>query len=249
MNIPHITECFSSFSVTFIEDRFCLFRTWSFTLSKNVLDPNDKSNSVSSSPMMNCCGLAPLWGQTTGCPVLSWVSSSSKNNVLDLLMRETWLELVCPCPRSFIGSPRSIIHRFFSFPLWRRPSTVIIPLWVACWREAFHELLMIIVRRGFWVAAHNGLPRSILSLSFRVWGILMSIASLPRVYWSRRWYVRRRSCNVAHHWSRYRCDSFFSWILLWSFRHRFRTNCRTEVANIEQTQKMIPFVTCEISLG
>ena len=27
MNIPHITECLSSFSVTFIEDRFCLFRT------------------------------------------------------------------------------------------------------------------------------------------------------------------------------------------------------------------------------
>ena len=26
-------------------------------------------------------------------------------------------------------------------------------------------------------------------------------------------------------------------------------NCRTEMANVEQTQKMIPFVTCEISLG
>ena len=39
MNITNITECFSSFSVTFMEDRFCLFRTWSFTLSKNDLDP------------------------------------------------------------------------------------------------------------------------------------------------------------------------------------------------------------------
>ena len=78
MNIHHTTECFSSFSVTFIEDRFCHCRTWSFTLSKNDLDPNDNSNSVSSSPKMKCCGLAPLWGQTTGIPVLSSVSSSSK---------------------------------------------------------------------------------------------------------------------------------------------------------------------------
>ena len=28
----------------------------------------------------------------------------------------------------------------------------------------------------------------------------------------------------------------------------FRTICRTEMANVEQTQKMIPFVTCEIPL-
>ena len=27
MNIPHITECFSPSSVTFIGDRFCFFRT------------------------------------------------------------------------------------------------------------------------------------------------------------------------------------------------------------------------------
>ena len=71
INIHHITECFSLSSVTFIEDRFCLFRTWSFTLSKNDLDPDDKSNSVSSSPMMNCCVLAPLRGQRTGFTLLS----------------------------------------------------------------------------------------------------------------------------------------------------------------------------------
>ena len=39
-------------------------------------------------------------------------------------------------------------------------------------------------------------------------------------------------------------DSF-----LRSFRHLFRTLCRTEMAKVKQTQKMIPFVTCEISLG
>ena len=34
-----------------------------------------------------------------------------------------------------------------------------------------------------------------------------------------------------------------------SFRHHFRTIGRTEMANGKQTQKMIPFITCEISLG
>ena len=34
-----------------------------------------------------------------------------------------------------------------------------------------------------------------------------------------------------------------------SFRHHFRTIGRTEMANVKQTQKMIPFITREISLG
>ena len=34
-----------------------------------------------------------------------------------------------------------------------------------------------------------------------------------------------------------------------SFRRRFITICRTEVASVKSTQKMIPFITCEISLG
>ena len=33
-----------------------------------------------------------------------------------------------------------------------------------------------------------------------------------------------------------------------SFRHRFKTIDGTEMADVEQTQKMIPFITCEISL-
>ena len=63
INIHHITECFSLSSATFIEERFCLFRTRSFTLFKNDLDPNDNSDSFWSSSMTNCC--APRWGQTT----------------------------------------------------------------------------------------------------------------------------------------------------------------------------------------
>ena len=37
-------------------------------------------------------------------------------------------------------------------------------------------------------------------------------------------------------------------IFLCSFRHRFSTIGRTEMANVKQTQKMIPFITCENSL-
>ena len=32
------------------------------------------------------------------------------------------------------------------------------------------------------------------------------------------------------------------------FRHHFRTIGRTEMAHVKQTQKMVPFITCEISL-
>ena len=34
-----------------------------------------------------------------------------------------------------------------------------------------------------------------------------------------------------------------------SFRHHLRTFCRTEMANVKQTQNMIPFITCEFSFG
>ena len=156
--------------------------------------------------------------------------------VLGLLMKDTWLRLVFS-PRGHNGLPRSIIHQFVSFPLLRRPSLVIIPLWVACCERAFSKLFVTIVRRGFWVAAHNGLLRSILSFSFRTPGILISIGSLSRAFWRLGWYVRGRPCNKAHHWSRFRCDSLFSWILLRSFCHRFRTNCRTEMVNVEQRTK------------
>ena len=110
---------------------------------------------------------------------------------------------------------RSIIHRFVSFPLLRRPSFVIIPLWVACWETAFSKLFVIIARCGSWVTAHNGLHRSILFLSFRTPGTLISITFLPRAFWRRRWQIRGSPCDKTHHWPRFRCDSL--WILLCSF--------------------------------
>ena len=198
MNIHHITECFSSFSVTFIEDRFCLFRTWSVTLFKNDLDLNDNSDSVSSSPMMNCCGLASLW--------------------------------------AYNGLPSSAIHRFISFPLLRRPSFVIIPPWVACWGETFHKLFTTgrSVRSFFSAFALQELWLSKLFFSG------LSDAEDDRVEDA---LATRLIIGLDF------AVTFFTWILLCSFRHHFRTNCRTEMADVEQTQKMILFVTCEISLG
>ena len=57
------------------------------------------------------------------------------------------------------------------------------------------------------------------------------------------------SRDQIHHWSRFCCDSFFTWIFLRSFRHYFRTICGTEMADAKQTQKMIRYITCEVSLG
>ena len=52
-------------------------------------------------------------------------------------------------PRSSIRSHQSVVRRGLSFPLLRRPSTVVIQFWITCWRESFHELLMVIMIRGF----------------------------------------------------------------------------------------------------
>ena len=46
INIPHITECLSLSFVASFEDWYCLFRTWSFTLCENNLNPNDNSDSA-----------------------------------------------------------------------------------------------------------------------------------------------------------------------------------------------------------
>ena len=68
-------------------------------------------------------------------------------------------------------------------------------------------------------------------------------------------------CKVARQES-FRCvarpNSSLVLSLLWlflhlnffrSFRHHFRTLCRTEMAYVKQTQQMIPLIACEISFG
>ena len=117
------------------------------------------------------------------------------------------------------------------------------------WVRAFNKLLVVVPWRVICVTANNGCPRSIIFLSFRTPGTLTFITSLPRAFWCRRWQSWGSPCNQTYHWSWLCCDSFFTWVFLRSFWHHCRINCRTEMANVEQTQKMIPFVTCEISLG
>ena len=53
----------------------------------------------------------------------------------------------------------------------------------------------------------------------------------------------------VHHRLWFCCDSFFICIFWCSFRHCFKIFDGTEIADAEQTQKMIPFITCEISLS
>ena len=147
-------------------------------------------------------------------PVFHEVGSVKKN----FLVRETKSTFSHHSPRNFSRSPRSLVWLNISFPLLRRPSAVAIPLWVACWREAFHKLLMVKVVGSFQlVYAYIKSPRSFLFLNDWFPWILTSVMSLPRAYWSRGWQIRGSPCNKIHHSSRCCCDSFFSWIVLRSF--------------------------------
>ena len=151
------------------------------------------------------------------------------NGLRGSVVRETKSNFSCQSPRSFIKSLRSLVCLNISFPLLRRPSAVVTPLWSACWREAFHKLFMVIEIRSFLlVYADIRSPWSLLYLSNWTPKILTSITSLLQAYWSRGRYVRRRPCNKIHYWSRFCCDSFFSWIVLRSFLHCIRAHCRTE---------------------
>ena len=170
--------------------------------------------------------------------------------MMSFLVRETRSNFSRRSPRSYIGSPRSLVHLSISFPLLRGPSMVIIPLWAVCWGRIFNKLfMMIIVRCGSWEFANVGSPRSLLFFSNCTPGILISITFLHLTYWSRGWHVWRRPCNEAHHWSWFCCDSFFSWILLRSFRHCIKANSRIEMVDFEKAQQMIPHITCAISFG
>ena len=53
------------------------------------------------------------------------------------------------------------------------------------------------------------------------------------------------------HWFRFGDDPFVVITFLRSLRHGadFRAALRAEKANVEPTQKVVPFITCEMSLG
>ena len=120
--------------------------------------------------------------------------------------------------------------KFWEQQSLRRPRLTIILFWITWWWRSlkFH--------------------RSIVTCN-RFSRILISIWGPPRVWWGWRRHERRRSCGQIHHGSRFGCDTFFSQILLSSFRHRCNAGSRAKMANIEQSQQMIPFITCEIPFG
>ena len=163
----------------------CLFRTWSFTRFTNDLDSTHNSNAVVSLPMMKFWEFASSWKSISGRPDLSrGVSSFITDCAVPSWRVSSWEKtrsnFSCRSPTSFIRSPRSLVCLNISFPLLRRPGTVVIPLWVACWRETFHKLLMIIVVGSFQsICADNRSSRSLLFLSNCTPGILISITCLP----------------------------------------------------------------------
>ena len=87
----------------------------------------------------------------------------------------------------------------------------------------------------------------------RAQSLLTFMSGFPLTFWCSRGKNIRSpyaaSRDQIHHRLWFCCDSFFTCIFSCSFRHHFRTIGRTEMVNVEQTQKMIPFITCQISLG
>ena len=82
--------------------------------------------------------LATSWELSlSSCPVLKWFSvpyglhgSVEKKNFL-----VTRTNVLQHSPRSFIKLPWSIVRRNLSFPLLRRPNTVLIQFWITCWES------------------------------------------------------------------------------------------------------------------
>ena len=104
-----------------------------------------------------------------------------------------------------------------------------------------------------WASAHYRSHRSCLLLVPRAQRYLTFISGFHQAFWCSRGKHVRIPCAASrdqiHHRLRFYCDSFFTWFFLRSFRHHFKTIGTTEMANVKQTQKMIPFIMCEISFG
>ena len=241
INLPHITECSSLSSIASFAHCVCLFRTWSFTLHKNDLDPNDNSDSVSSSSMTNWCASLRANNGSLRSIVICFFF---QNDVL-AVTRET-------CLRPSLWAKKRV--SLFYHPSIHQISTLE--------KTKFHQhsilstLMSVRIQRvGALLPSKQRVSpfyrtaqlASSEDFDFRVWfspGFLMQwkIVQHTRIPFA-------ASRDQIHHRLRFWCDSFFTCIFLRSFRHHFKTIGRTEKANVKQTQKMIPFITCEISLG
>ena len=112
---------------------------------------------------------------------------------------------------------------------------VSIPLWVTWWASVF-----------------NKTPCSLMLIIPRAQSLLTFMSGFPRAFWCSRGKNIRSpyaaSRDQIHHRLWFCCDSFFTCIFSCSFRHHFRTIGGTEMVNVEQTQKIMPFITCEMSM-
>ena len=161
------------------------FRTWSFTLF---------TNSAASLPMTKVSESASSWKLAlSSCPDPSWIISPYLTECAFPSRRaspwwgQIWLHHI---PRSFIRFPRSIVRRNLTFPLLRRPRTIIIRFWITCWRES--------IRLPWSIIYHNRFPR-----------ILIYVPCLPRAWWSWRRHDRWHPRSKIHHRS-----WFCSWLVL-----------------------------------
>ena len=189
MNIPHTFECSSLDSAT-LDILFCLFRTWSFTLSTNsdASLPITKFSEFASSSSFTVSGFPdPSWiisPYLTECAFPSGRGSSRRGTTCCIISQEV-----------FSGFPdRSSLETDFPGSWY--------PCKVLPW---FDEV-------------EDDTTEGILAVKF----------------------------FINHDFS---CDTFFSWFWLSSFCHCSRASCRTEMADVQQIQQMIPLITCETSFG
>ena len=228
------------------EDWSRIFHTRSFTLCKNDLDFNDMSYSVAvleSISSLSVTNLSVCWVNEPApilLPTCHQISTLEKTNscqhsTLSSSMKERPSQVSRSCLRLI---PRA--QRYLTFICGFPGLSDAVEASTLGSLTLHRETKFII---GFDCAVTLSSPAS------SCVGILISITSLPQAYWSRGWYVRRRPCNETHYVSRFRCDSLFPWIVLKPFRQCVKAHFRTEVANVKQTQKMLPFITCEIPLG
>ena len=111
INIPQIIERLSMSCIASFEEWSNIFLTWSFTLCKNGLDFNEKSDSVT---------------------VLESISSSSTINLSVCCVNK---------PDGCAFTSLSVLTSSTSsdFALLRRPFFVSIPFWVAWWASVLYK--------------------------------------------------------------------------------------------------------------
>ena len=166
MNIPQVIECSSPESATF-DILWCFFALDLLLYAQILLRVTSHDESLR---FRHFLGVDII----TSCPdrsrsIRPYLTDCASPSKFFSVMRTN---LMYNTPRSFIRFHWSIVYRNLTFPLLRRPSTVIIQFWITCWGE--------FIRLPWSTICNNRSPR-----------ILISVPCLPRVSWSWRRHDRR----------------------------------------------------------